>query len=226
MKEENRKLEQLHIKALLFDLDGTIIDTYELILASMRYALENVLGQHYPDAQLMEKVGQPLLTQMYDYTDSDETVDELLRVYRHHNKIYEGELAKSFPGTKEALEAMKRAGFPMGIVTSKMHGPALRGLQQFELDEYFNFIIGSDDCERHKPHPEPVLYGAKLMNVDPRSCVYVGDSPFDIQSGNAAGTYTIAALWGMFSLETLENEQPNALCENIANLPTIIQSLK
>lgn len=226
MKEDYQKQKQPSIKAILFDLDGTIIDTYDLILTSMRYALEKVLGKRYPESQLMHKVGQPLRTQMYDYTDSDETVDELLRVYREHNKIHQGELAKSFAGTKESLDALKRSGFPLGIVTSKMHIPALRGLKQFELEEYFDFIIGSDDCEKHKPDPDPVLYGAKLMKVDPEFCIYVGDSPYDIQAGNAANMHTIAALWGMFSRDVLEKEQPDQLCESITELPKIVQLLR
>lgn len=226
MEEEKQQVGHPRIQAILFDLDGTIIDTYDLILTSLRYTLKKVLGKEYPEAQLMHKVGQPLRVQMYDYTDSEETVEELLRVYRDYNKIHHDELVKSFDGTEETLEYFRQAGFPMGIVTSKMHGSALWGLRHFGLDGYFDFVIGADDCDKHKPDPAPVRYGIERLGIGSRSCVYVGDSPYDIQSGKGADTYTVAALWGMFSAEELAKEQPDRVCERIVDLPSVLASLR
>lgn len=205
-------------KALLFDLDGTIIDTYDVILLSMRHAMRTVLGKEYSDQQLMKKVGQPLRTQMSDYARSEEECEELLRVYRAYQAQIHDDSVRSFSGTQDTLEVLKQAGYPLGIVTSKMHDPALHGLRFCGLDGYFSCLVGADDCTKHKPDPFPVVQGAGLLGVEAKDCMYIGDSPYDIQAGNAAGAVTVAALWGMFAEAELKKERPDHSCEHIADI--------
>ena len=212
------------VKAILFDLDGTIIDTYEVILRSMRYTMKTILGEDYSAAQLMKKVGQPLKTQMADYARSEEECDEMLRVYRAYQAQIHDKTVKAFSNTQNTLEALKAAGYLLGIVTSKLHAPALHGLEFCGLEGYFSCLVGADDCSKHKPDPFPVVYGAQLLGVDVSACIYVGDSPYDIQAGNAAGAITIAALWGMFAEDELMQEKPNFACRDIADmLPLLAQ---
>lgn len=206
------------VKALLFDLDGTIIDTYEAILRSMRYTMKTMLGKDFPAEQLMKKVGQPLKTQMADYARSEKECEEMLRVYRAYQAQIHDDVVGTFPDTQATLEVLKRAGYPLGIVTSKMHAPALHGLEFCGLEGYFSCLVGADDVDKHKPDPYSVVYGAELLGVDSKDCVYVGDSPFDIQAGKAAGAVTIAALWGMFSAEVLNAEDPDHSCANISDI--------
>lgn len=203
------------IKGVLFDLDGTLVDSHDLILASFRYATREVLGRGIPDEALMAKVGQPLAVQMWDFTDDAAVHDELLRVYRDHNARVHDDMIKPFPGTFEALSALREAGLPLGVVTSKRHEAAQRGLSVCGLAEFFPFLVSPDDWPEHKPAPGPVAHGCDLLGLSARACLYVGDSPFDMRSGNGAGCLTAAALWGMFPANVLCAERPNYACESM-----------
>lgn len=211
------------IKGVLFDLDGTLIDTYELILSSFRHATREVLGRNIPDGVLMQKVGQPLTVQMWDFTDDQETHDTLLTTYRAHNESVHDDVVSAFPGVAETVRELRAAGMRLGVVTSKRHALAQRALDLLGLSECFEFLIGSDDCSEHKPSPAPVLRGCELLGLEPSACVYVGDSPFDIQAGNAAGCTTAAALWGMFSERDLMAASPDLKAERINELPALLK---
>lgn len=213
------------IKAILFDLDGTLLDTHDLLLNSFRHTVREVLGCTIPDERLMAKVGQPLNTQMWDFTDDEAVHDELCRVYREYNASVHDKLIRIFPGTQEVLDELRKRGYRMGVVTSKRHEPALHGLSTFGLGDAFDFVVGSDDWPTHKPDPGPVRHGCELLGLDPSECVYVGDSPFDMQAGNGAGCVTVAALWGMFPAEVLCAEHPAYECKTISELPALMEQL-
>lgn len=213
---------QSDIHAVLFDLDGTLIDTYDMILASFRHATKTVLGKTVPDEALMRKVGQPLAVQMWDFADGQAMHDELMEVYREHNERVHDELIKVFPGTAPALERLEEMGVPLGVVTSKRHEAAVRALDCFDLTGCFEFVLGPDDWPEHKPDPGPVLHGCDLLERVPQECLYVGDSPFDMQAGNGAGCPTAAALWGMFPRATLVAERPSFVCSDIGDVPALV----
>lgn len=210
------------IQAVLFDLDGTLLDTYDLILETFRYTVRKVLGRSIPDELLMAKVGQPLNTQMWDFARDAAEHEELCRVYRERNAVVHDDLVRVFPGTVPMLDRLKDAGVPLGVVTSKRHEPAARGLASFDLERYFDFIVGSDDWPEHKPAPGPVAHGCDLLGLASAACLYVGDSPFDIQAGNGAGCPTAAALWGMFPREVLVAERPSFVCANGTDVPPLL----
>ena len=212
------------IRVILWDLDGTLQDSYGLILSSFRHATQEVLGRVIPDAELMQKVGQPLDTQMWDFTDDPEVHAKLTQVYREHNHRVHDEALRQFPGMTEALAKLKAAGYVMGVVTSKRHALAWRGCEVIGVAAYMDFLIGSDDCSEHKPAPGPVLAGCKLAGFAPEQCMYVGDSPFDIAAGNGAGCVTVAALWGMFPRDVLAAERPDYLFETIGELVDLLIS--
>lgn len=197
------------LKGILFDNDGTLVDTYDIILASMRHSTRTVLGAVIPDDVLLHKVGQPLAVQMKDFTDDPSLQQEILRVYREHNHAIHDDAVKAFPGVAEGLRALKETGFALGVVTSKMHALAWRGLEVTGLAGYLDCCIGADDCARYKPEAEPVVRGAEALGLELSECLYVGDAPFDIQAGKAAGALTAAALWGMFPAEVLRAESPD-----------------
>ena len=176
------------IRGVLFDADGTLIDTYDIILTSMRYAVNDVLGCSLDDAELMAGVGTPLYDQMLHFTGGDETrATEITQIYRDHNDGVHDARIRAFGDTKAALERFQAAGIPMGVVTSKRHAMAQRGLEMSGIAGYFQFLIGHDDWPEHKPAPGPILRGCELLGTAPERSLYVGDSPFDIQAGNAAG---------------------------------------
>ena len=223
---QNRSLEQVDVRGILFDLDGTLLDTEHLLLESFRYATKKVLGVTIHDALLMAKVGQPLDTQMWDFTENEATHDELARVYREYNAVVHDDLIRIFPGTVEALRDLSAAGYSLGVVTSKRHGVAAHGLDTFGLSHMFECLIGSDDWPSHKPDPGQVAHGCDLLGIPAASCIYVGDSPFDMAAGNGAGCFTIAALWGMFPPEVLVAQNPGLMCESIADVSSLLRAQK
>jgi pyrophosphatase PpaX len=210
------------IEVVLFDLDGTLIDTIELILSSLRHATAEVLGEAPADDVLLHNVGVPLRVQMAEF--APDRVDELLLAYRAHNDQVHDELVCEYEGTEEALRALASRGYRMGIVTSKSVAVAHRGLDRFGLGSFFETLVGYEDTDIHKPNPEPVLLAAHRMGVHISRCCYVGDSPHDINAGRAAGATTVAALWGPFR-ERVTEAGPDFVIEQLTELPGILDEL-
>ena len=206
------------IRAVLYDNDGTLVDTHDLILSSMRHTTRTLLGRELPDEQLMAKVGIPLSEQMLDFANGDlELRDEMLRVYREHNHAHHDAAVKAFGGVVEGVRMLSEAGIAQGVVTSKRAQLATRGLEITGIWPFMKCMIGPDECVNPKPAPDPILIGAKALAADVCECVYLGDSPFDIQAANAAGVTSAAALWGMFSAEVLAAEKPNCSFESFSD---------
>lgn len=212
------------LDAVLFDVDGTLLDTYGIILTSMRYTVNGLGGEDYSDAELMEYVGTPLYDQMLRFTHDDaEKAQQLVDAYRAHNDAIHDDGVRAFPDTRAALEILAATGLRMGVVTSKRHFMAERGLALCGLIEFFDVLIGSDDWPEHKPSPGPLLHGCDLLEVAPTRCAYVGDSPFDIQAANAAGCFSVAALWGMFAPSELKACNPDIACTSLVEVARQIE---
>lgn len=209
-------------KAVLFDLDGTLLDTHELILASFRHSMDEVLGASFPEEELMKKVGQPLETQMWDFTDDPAVHERLLTVYRNYNHEVHDECVRAFDGVSSMLADVRERGLRVGVVTSKRHALAQRGLEVCGLADYVECLVGPDDFPAHKPDPGPVAYGCELLGCAPSECLYVGDSPFDTQAGNGAGCTTVAVCWGMFSPEVLAASSPSHTIEKPEELAALL----
>lgn len=212
------------LEGVLFDNDGTLIDTHDLILASMRHATGEVLGQDIPDAVLMAKVGQPLAVQVQDFTDDPALQEAWLATYRAHNHAHHDAMVQAFPGVRECLEALSDQGVKMGVVTSKLHDLAWHGLEITGLAPFLQCCVGADDCTRFKPDPQPIQHGLRALGLEAASCFYVGDSPFDLQAGRGAGCRTAAVGWGMFPAAVLRDETPDAYCESPADLQKLLAS--
>jgi len=208
-----------NILAVLFDLDGTLLDSEEHILTSYRYATQKVLGSSPPDAVMRDMIGIPLIEQMRKI--SPEHADEMLEVYREFNQGSYHRLIKQFPGTADTLNKLVAAGLRVAVVTSKQTSSALRDLGLFSLIETFEFVQGADKTTRHKPEPEPLLFAAATLGLAPEQCAYVGDSPYDMQAARGANMYAVAALWGMFSRERLLEAGAQAEAETITCLPAL-----
>jgi pyrophosphatase PpaX len=204
---------------VLFDLDGTLIDSEALILASMRHATAEVLGEALPDDVLMFNVGVPLRVQMHEF--SDEHAEELLTAYRAHNDIVHDDLLGEYAGTREGLQALVDAGYRMAIVTSKSRPVAFRGLDRYELAGFFEVMVAFEDTEIHKPQPEPLLEAAARLGVPIERCAYVGDSPHDMNAAIAAGAVPVAALWGPFR-ERVTEPGPAVALESLPELAAIL----
>jgi pyrophosphatase PpaX len=179
---------------VLFDLDGTVIDTGAIILASMRHAAETVVGGEYTDEQLLAAVGGPGLEAQMEALDPNR-VEELVRVYREHNEPLHETIAIC-AGMDVVLDELKDAGHRLGIVTAKRRSTVDLAFARIPIEHLFDTVVGGDETENHKPHPEPLLLALERMGARPEDAAYVGDSPFDMQAAKAAGLYAIGVSWG------------------------------
>ena len=207
----------IRFPVVLFDLDGTVVDSGGIILASMRHATREVLGRDFGDAELMHAVGGPgLEAQMAVF--APERVDELVRVYRDHNEPLHDEL-EACAGMEGVLLRLRNEGRRLGVVTAKRRSTVELAFARVPLAHLFETVVGGDETEKHKPDPEPLLLAAKRMNADPVETAYVGDSPFDVRAAKAAGMYAIAVTWGrIHDRERLEREEPDAIVERAEEL--------
>ena len=180
--------------AFLFDLDGTLIDSGAIILASFRHATQTVLRREIPDAELAALVGGSNSHDQMRSIDAAQ-VEELVRVYREHNEPLHDEL-EAFEGVEQVLAELKRQGRQIGIVTAKRRKTVELAFAVLPLERYFDAVVTSDTTDRHKPDPAPVLAALELLGAEPAEAAFVGDSPFDVGAGKAAGVYTVAVAWG------------------------------
>ena len=208
-------------RAVLFDLDGTLIDTVDLILASYRHTVEvhNLGG--VPDEVWLASLGIPLRVQFAQFASHPGEVRDMIATYLDHNMQHHDALISEYPGVLEAVQELSVAGIRLALVTSKMHGGLERGLSLGGFDGLFEILIGADDVDNPKPHPEPVLKALAGLGVAPADAVFVGDSPHDMASGRAAGVRTAAATWGPFANDELEPHEPDIWLES----PSAIRDL-
>jgi len=215
------------LAAALFDFDGTLVDTTEMIFQSMRHATTSVLGRDdLTREQLLANVGQPLPRQM-ELFDAGKA-ELLLESYRAHHEEHHDALIAEFPGVDEALSRLRAAGVRIVVVTSKRRRSVEMALEKFPgLDLVVDRFVTVEDTEEHKPHPEPLLKGLELMGDIPKDqAVYVGDSPFDVQAAKAAGLTSVAVSWGAFSEDTLREAEPDYLVPDIDSVVNVLLKLK
>jgi pyrophosphatase PpaX len=208
----------LRFRTVLFDLDGTLVDSGAIILASFRHATRTVLRREIPDHELLAAVGGPGLREQMEALDP-ERAEELIDVYSAHNIGLHDDL-KPCAGILDALGALRVEGRELGVVTAKRRATLALAFEVLpQLRRYFDVTVGAEDTERHKPHPEPLLAALERLGSDAADAVYVGDSPFDVQAAKAAGMASVAVTWGrIHSRERLEGERPDAVAESVEEL--------
>lgn len=204
----------MRFPVVLFDLDGTVIDSGAIILASMRHATRSVLDREIPDEVLMAAVGGSGLTEQMRAID-ESRVDELVLAYRAHNEPLHAEL-EACPGIEPALGRLRRDGRRLGVVSAKRRETIRLAFEALpQLERYFEVCVGGDDTERHKPHPDPLLLALGLLGAGPAEAAYVGDSPFDVRAARDGGLYAVAVTWGgIHDRSLLEAEGPDAIVDD------------
>jgi pyrophosphatase PpaX len=198
-----------HFDACLYDLDGTLIDSIGLILATYRHTLTRYRGTAPADDVWLEGLGTPLREQLQPFAQDGDELEQMVATYRDFNFAHHDTMIRPFPGTRSAVEDLKGRGVKLGIVTSKMQYGLQRGLRVCGLDDLFTALVAADDVSKHKPDPVPVFKALDLLQVQPDRTVFVGDSPHDMAAGRSAGVSTAAALWGPFTRAQLEIHTPN-----------------
>ncbi|HKV43696.1 MAG TPA: HAD-IA family hydrolase [bacterium] len=194
-------------RAVLFDLDGTLLDSAELILAAFQATVRAHLHREIPRAEVFDMWSRPIRERFHVLApDRDEllTQDYLRRYLALHDRY-----ARLFPGIPGLLETLKQSGFAMGIVTSKRRSTAMASVASFRLNRWCPVVVVDEDVRRHKPDPESVRLAAARLDVPTATSLMVGDSPLDIAAGHAAGAGTAAALWGTVDAPQLLAASPD-----------------
>src|SRR5919198_5028039 len=207
----------MRFPVVLFDLDGTLIDSGSMILASFRHATRTVLACEIPDEVLLANVGGTTLHEQMHALDPARA-DDLVACYREHNMpLHDG--LQPCRGIVDVLERLHREGRRLGIVTAKRQVTVGLAFRVLPLAHLFDAVVASDDVERNKPHPDGILRALDLLDARPEEAAYVGDSPFDVEAARRAGVHAVAVGWGgIHTRERLEAARPDALVETPGEL--------
>jgi pyrophosphatase PpaX len=184
------------IAAVLFDLDGTIVDTNELIIQSFLHALKGVVPETFGREHIIPSMGMPLTYQMQHFSGRED-VDDLVRAYREYNIARHDEMVELFPGVAEVLPQLRANGFKLGVVTTKMRPTTECALKLLGIYEHMDTIVTLDDVEHAKPHPEPVQKAIRALGSEPAATMMVGDSAVDIESALRAGAVPVGVAWSL-----------------------------
>ncbi len=207
------------LETILFDLDGTLVDSAELILESWRHTMQVHFGRVPPDEVWLETLGTPLRAQFRMFVDTPQEVQAMIDTYVEHNLREHERLIRPFPAVGDTLLALRARGVRLGIVTSKAARGTAHSLAACAIrEEWFDVIVTSDEPVPHKPDPAPVRLALERLGVAAPGAAFVGDSVWDLRAGRAAGVRTIAALWGPFSERELAREKPDVMIDDIADL--------
>ena len=212
----------MRFPVVLFDFDGTVIDSGSIIFASMRHATRTVLDLEIEDEILMATVGGAGLVEQMRLLDP-QRVDELVRVYREHNEPLHDTL-EAIPGILDVLPRLRAEGRRLGIVTAKRRETVNLAFATLpELEPLFDVVVGSDDTERQKPDPDPLLHALERLEAIPDEAAYVGDSPFDLRAARAGGLHAVGVTWGgIHPEERLRAEEPDAVVASAEELLDVL----
>jgi pyrophosphatase PpaX len=208
------------INTLLFDLDGTLIDTNELIISSFLHTLEIYYPNQYKREDVLPFIGPPL----YDtFVKMDpDRVEEMITTYRKYNHEKHDELVTEFDGVFDTVKILHEKGLKLGIVTTKMRKTVDMGLKLTKLDQFFDVIVALDNVKNAKPDPEPVLLALKRLDSKPEEAIMIGDNYHDILAGKNAGTKTAGVAWSIKGKEFLASYEPDYMLEHMSDLLKIV----
>ncbi len=211
-------------RVVLFDLDGTLIDSIPLILSSMKAAFDGH-PRPPPVAEWVALIGTPLDAMIRRWAVDEADVERLKERYKVHQWAHHDAMVRAFPGIPELLDTLSARGVRMAVVTSKLEPSARRALDCLGRARHCELVVGLEATGRHKPDPAPVRHAIERLGARPEEAAFVGDSPHDMLAGNAAGVATVATLWGPFSREELAVARPTAWAERVEDLLGVLEAL-
>ncbi|WP_262177333.1 pyrophosphatase PpaX [Saccharococcus sp. Marseille-Q5394] len=205
-----------NITTLLFDFDGTLLDTNELIIQTF----QTVLNAHYPGRYDREDILPflgPTLKETFESIDPENS-EQLIAEYRTWNLANHDAFASEFDGVSETLRQLKSSGFKMAIVSTKRNNMIMKGLRLMEAEDLFDTVIGLDDVEHAKPHPEPLLLAMERLNSIPAETLMIGDNVHDILGGKNAGVRTAGVAWSAKGEKFIREQEPDFVLQHISDL--------
>ena len=210
---------------VLFDLDGTLVDSIEHIVAAAMNAFASRPGPSPSEEQIRNTIGRPLPTTFGPWLVDDSDLPFLISKYREYQLEHHDRLTNAYDGIVDAVVALDAAGCKMGIVTSKVGFMAERALDHVGLAKYMRCLIASDSTTRHKPLPDPVILALQKLDAAPDESMFVGDSPYDIEAGRAAGVHAVGVAWGAFTAKTLRDAGAEIILQRPAELFPYVSGL-
>ncbi|MFQ3548370.1 MAG: HAD-IA family hydrolase [Armatimonadota bacterium] len=216
-------MQKLPLKAVLFDLDGTLLDSVSIIMRASERVLNDMNIEFVPE-QIRSRIGIPLHVQAVDL--AKDRSEEFIERYRHIYRAYQGENQVMFADTEKMLEELKKRGYILGVVTSKVAVSAKRSLVALGICDYFDIIISADDVDNPKPHPEPLIKALEILGLENNEAVYVGDSYFDIDCAKSANVTFIGVDWGARSFEELISYDADYVIKTWNEMLSIFDSMK
>lgn len=207
---------------VLFDLDGTLLDSTRLILDSFHHTFAAHGLPAQPDEEFLAGVGTPLRIEFAKYCRSAEEIEAMIATYREYNFLHHDRMVSAFPGAVDCVRALAGANVRLGIVTSKgRHGTKI-GLELMTLNDVFEVLVCAEDVTKHKPDPEPVRHALEKLGVLPSETIFIGDSQHDMRSGRGAQVATGAALWGPSNRKTLAPTEPTHFLESFEDVLNLV----
>lgn len=208
------------ITTILFDLDGTLIDTNDLIISSFLHTLNGYYPNQYKREDVLSFIGPSLYT-TFSNIDQGRT-EEMIETYRSYNTENHDRLVKEFEGVFETIQTLYENKFKLAIVSTKKRSTVLQGLNLTKLDQFFEIIITLDEVQHEKPHPEPIEKALKLLNSDPSEAIMVGDNYHDILAAKNAGTLSAGVAWSVKGRAYIESHHPDFILEHMSDLLKIV----
>jgi pyrophosphatase PpaX len=203
----------------LFDADGTLFDTVELICTCFQYVAEKYTGKAMDRDLIVNSIGLPLKSQLISHLGPGLDYDRILDEYvQYQLNILEDGIAP-FPHVAETLESLKNAGKKLAVVTSRRRFSLEKILQFTDTARYFDVLVTPEDTQKHKPDAEPALKALSLLGSDKNSSVFIGDALYDICSGNSAGLDTVFVTWSHSELSSLP-VSPTWVIDSLLELTT------
>ena len=212
------------VLALLFDLDGTLIDTLDAIVDSMNSAFVEFGVRPLTKEEIRPMGGMPVARQMAQLRGMEGAVGD--RITDRYYDAFMGRVEQGLPLFPGVPETLPRLGRPMSTMTTRRLYGARRMLERAGIASSFQAIVGGDEVPRPKPVPDLPLYSAKALSVPPAQCVVVGDAPVDILAGHAAQMWTVAATYGYGHLPDVRAAKPHAEIARFADLPAAVEQLE
>ena len=185
---------------VLFDFDGTVMNTNDVIIASWQHTFRTIDGKEREVSEIARTFGEPIVKTMKRLFPQV-PVEESLKIYRSYQYDYFDDLVTLFPGMKELLVKLRKTGYKTGLVTSRMRNTTFRGLEKFELTDLFDAVVTCDDTNVHKPDPEPVFIALDKLGTKPEKTVMLGDTMYDIMCANNAGVTSVLVGWAIAPTE-------------------------
>ncbi len=211
------------IKTVLFDLDGTLLDTNDLIIQSFKHTYKKHLDKHVEDHDIIKNFGEILLTTLK--RECPYCSDEALETYRSFQVENFDKLITIHTGVKDAIKKLYEKGYKLGVVTSRIHESAVRGLDHFGLTEYFGSIITADSTNKHKPDPTSAYMALESLGGTSKETVFVGDSPYDVLCAKNAGMVSVAVSWSALPKEMYMQHNPDYVVDTMEELVELIEGL-